>query len=146
MVRYRAHNSHLVALIINQINQFYILNAYLFNISFTVIISFTFGIPVLLKGFYQNSGGIRHKTFPQLCVLLHVPYFLLSSHLCSCMYSVNFSFLILTYFLLSFFLSFFLFVRRGPFTATNTFQNLSYLRNYIFMRDVALASNKGVKV
>ena len=56
-VRYRVHSSHLVVLIINQINTYYILTVYLFNISFTVIILFTFGIPVLLGGFYQNSSG-----------------------------------------------------------------------------------------
>jgi hypothetical protein len=60
-VRYRVHNSHLVVLIINQINAFYILTAYLLNVSFTVIISFTFHTPVLLRGFYRSSGGIRLK-------------------------------------------------------------------------------------
>jgi hypothetical protein len=80
-IRYQVHKSHLVVLIIIQINTFCILTVYLLNIRFTVIISFTFGNPGLLKGFYQNSGGIRLKTFPVLCVLLcflYIFYFILT--------------------------------------------------------------------
>jgi len=80
------HNSHLVVLVINQMNTFYIVTAYLFNTSFTVFFLFTFGITILLRIFYQKSGGIRLEIFPLLYVLLHFLYCLLSYHFCSCIY------------------------------------------------------------
>lgn len=142
MVRYCVHNSHLVFLIIKQMNTFYILNAHLFNTSFTVIISFRFVIPILVRDFYQNSGEIHLKNFPLLCVLLHVLYFLLY-HLCSCIYWVNVSFLILTYFLLYFFFYSLEKVLLQPQVHSKIFHIWEAV---FFMRNVAIASNKDVKV